>query len=770
MSSDICKRTLCVKNLSQPSEKLINNLFSSFGKISHKLITSTENNRKDIIVKFESKELASRARDAVHGKLVDGNNLFVDYALVEPPSRTSSSKSNQNPKVSVLDRIIKLGDPNYPKADEKSAINDKQNNQKDNLTVEGNHHAVSGSGKVFQHRTDRLDKSEYPSQLTVVKKSDIVDKGHDNRGHHDVGSNYENKRNYTTQTQEKISQRIYTDGAKRLEVIKPRRDENKLQNSLIQKESYNMGKSRQESQSTRNINILRSDNQRHDNLGKEGLNEPTFKANQYPSLKQKPSERSRSRSRDKSRHSHSSHNNPSYPYSNQTQRRSRSRSHSRNRLEIQKNLNNGFNSNHKNYQNHHLDSSYSHSRDPYYEKRSPPRYRDSDRRSRSRSRSGPRRGYSPYRDLRDRRDEPGYDYHRKRSPSRSRSRETSKSRSYQRIHHRSSRSRSPGRGPPSLNIERNRNYGPRKVIGGGLVIEKRDSDRKYPHDDDRNLRDKYRDDYNVYAKDMYSSNRRSSRSRERNYQNDWKQSSDYKYSKSPDSALSRKGLEKKSEMVIEKVSHQSRGGVSNYSHESRDRTLNKEIKSENTVQNPQYGNMMTYNTQKTYQTSLSNAPEQNLAPQNQIYDQYLPSYLSSLNRQIPVDVPLINNSGPFVFSEPIQNQLGMQIFEGQEKEYLLSKGIDEENETQNVEISLTDNTNDTVKTEEKGSPEKRELGGLDQENELDNNNNDNNQNDSNPLVNELIKNKKMQGIINYIVATGDIQGLKEKLSALGKLK
>jgi len=745
MSSDICKRVLCIKNLFNYSDKTIDNLFGSFGKISHKVIPSGETNKKDIIVEFESEELATKARNAVHGKVIDGCNLFVDYAVSTPPSLTSPSmKNNLKPKISVLDRIIKPGDPKYPKYDEKGFAVDKLIIEKEHPSSDNNYHAASQFSKVLQHKTDKYDSFDQPSQLHIVKKSDFVDKGQDNNGNHDVGSKYESshsKKSFTTQTQERMSQRIYTDGPKRLEIIKPRRDDNNLLIHSNQKESNSVMKNLQITPDS--INLRLDDQRSYDNSGKEVLNEIPYKDSPYYPSKQKKNEKSRSRSRDKSRNSRSSH----YSNYNSNQRKSPSRSFSKDRLDIQR-KNNDHNSHNRNYQSHHSivsDRSNFNNKDLYYDKHSSQRHQDSDlRNKRSRSRSSHGREFSPYRDQRERRDDPGYDYSRKRSPSRSRSRERSKSRNrYDKSSYRSSRSRSSERNRHSINIDKNRKNKPRKVITGGLVIEKRDSAQKYD-DYNRNYKPDYKDYRYDYSKDRY---RRSSRSRERSHQNDWRHSSGYY----------------KKDLDVEKNANRSRMSVAKYGHEDRDK-----IHQENKEQQPLYNNIYIYNPQPVFESNFSNPTESLQNPTNNISEQYLPSYLSTLNTQNPAHLPLVT-PGSFAFSEPIQSQIlqANNVYKiqlsNQAKESFLSQNIDEEIEASHAEISLTENTNDTAKTEDKGSPDKREIG-LDME--IDEGNNEPNH----PLASELIKNKKMQSIINYLVKTNDLQGLKEKLNAVGKQK
>jgi len=171
MSSDIYKRTLYVKNLSQPSDDTISSLFGSFGKFTHQVVFTSDSNRKDLFLEFESEDQASNARSSVHGKVIDGNNLYVDYAT-QIPITSSSSNQQQKSKTSVFDRIIKTTDPNYPKTDEKATPVDKQPSDKERIAPSSEKVQQSPSKKNKPSAAKSRDES---SESNAKKPSDKAD-------------------------------------------------------------------------------------------------------------------------------------------------------------------------------------------------------------------------------------------------------------------------------------------------------------------------------------------------------------------------------------------------------------------------------------------------------------------------------------------------------------------------------------------------------------------------------------------------------------------
>jgi len=251
MSSDVYKRTLFVKNLAQASDEAILNLFSPFGNFTHKVVSTSDTNRKDVFVEFESEENATKARAATHGQVVDGNYLFVDFAQNNQLSIfTSLSNQQAKTKTSVFDRIIKPTDPNYPKNDDKNTPTDKQPSDKDKVGSE--------KGQPSSSQKTKIDGDKSSSESNA-KKSTASDK-----------------------SETKKSMDSYSiNGPKKLEITKPKKE-----NAVVAKE----------------IQLAPSKPQMDPIVGRLDLNYPLHSSDErhYSHSKTKTDSRSRSRTREKS--------------------------------------------------------------------------------------------------------------------------------------------------------------------------------------------------------------------------------------------------------------------------------------------------------------------------------------------------------------------------------------------------------------------------------------------------------------------------------------
>jgi len=335
MSSDIYKRTLYVKNLNQPSDDTISSLFSSFGKFTHQVVFTSDSNRKDLFLEFESEDQASNARNTCHGKIVDGNNLYVDYAT-QIPITSSSSNQQQKSKTSVFDRIIKTTDPNYPKTDEKEkvapiALLDRQPSDKERI--------VPSSDQVQQSPSQK-------NKLSIAKSRDESSE-----------SNAKRRLEKADNLQIKKPSENAGAASKKLEITKPK------------KESHSMSSSKEApSASVRRADLNYPLRQSHDR---------SSDGRHYSHSKTRGDSRSRSRTREKSpsrTHIHSRRSRSHSSSRNQPRSLAR-RSHSRSRSHERK-----------------YGRSRSPHRDHYYDRREGDYRRDRDYR-RSRSPSGTQRGY-----------------------------------------------------------------------------------------------------------------------------------------------------------------------------------------------------------------------------------------------------------------------------------------------------------------------------------------------------------------------------------------
>ena len=854
MSSDICKRTLCVKNLSQPSEKLINSLFSQFGMTSYKIITSTDTNRKDIEVEFESDDFASRARNAVHGKVIEGNNLFVDYALfTQSPLASSSGNKQQKQKGSVLDRIIK---PGNSKNTEKTPNLEAQPNGKE--TSQQDPKNISNSSTQPKNSNDRkLEKAEPPSQSSIIKRNGLGEKGPESNVALDVKShpdaknlpseNVQSKKSFTTQSQDQSNQRLNPDGQRKLEIIKPKHDDSGYdgRNNDSHKEANVSIKGKSEAKQ----NDKNSDSRngvRGNAVAKKSdkANEKHGKAintdDHYGSNRKRTLSRSRSRSRDKSRsdrHPESNLHSKPKPYNQSNYRRpSRSRSHSRSPRSVHKGRSDSkpYNKDYPSYPNEGVYLGYRDS----YSKDNLSHYRGSDRYKRSRSRSNHRREYSPYRDPRDRKEDIGYAY-KDRSRSRQRTRSRSKGRGdYYKSRDRVSRSRSPVKSPYRAydhGANKQKTYKPQYTTKGGLVIARLESPKRQ---DDFSIRDEERSRRRDFSRSLSKEGRggyhpggRRSRSRERRSQNQWrKTSSDYlryknkKLSKTPESNRNKKALDIRIENDVEKrqkqpktdftsdvVEGRSKGGID----ENRQTADKKMIPAQPELPNI---NMAPANITEAMSMFANNA---------NMYASFLTQQQPYLSAMFPPGLMNFPNPMPFC-PVPIPGQEiplpgfinPLFIPESREQSLPQNANMHEVDKTQfssernggeSVETAITQTNNhekDAAINEAKEGgklaqrPIREELAGFnnlgnkqtaelnktatlgnsfDKKEELKQSKSSSletadqlsmdAENDQSAGINlEFIKKNKLQAIINYMVSTGDVQGLKEKLKLLEKSK
>ncbi len=701
MSSDICKHALCVSNLTSFTDQILTNLFGSYGKFSYNVLASSDLNKKEIIVEFISEEHATKALNETRGKVVNGNTLFVDYAKNDQLSNLSSTNNLYKQKASVLDRIIKLGDPKYPKSDEKPLIIEKRLQKKETFYSESNGKGFIHISRVNPHPIDKNDISskKYPNKREMTPHKDKQ-----------LGADmeYYYSSSYST-LPERPNQTFYIGGETKLEITRPKRE-----NLALQRESSHNSNSRFDLQS----NTLQSNIYPENRLKIQSNNQSSqnYYRNTY-------TDRSRSRSRSKSKNS-----NSVVSYNLSKSKRSRSPSFSRDHISRFRNCS-GSKSQQK---NNPSDTIYIH-KETTYDKKSPI-YLDSSKVQYGRA--SPRNDqYGSQRELRTKREDFQFDY-KQRSKTRSKSRDRSMSRgSYQRSHYRSSRSRSPGERSSKTyqNIpEKSVSYGPRHFVKGGLVIEKRDvfgysngsrKEDRYGNRESGNVA--LRDRNNLYQKDSY----------------DYGRSGTEKISKGHEFGQIRHWEDQKdvfNENRQERAGSCESGEITGY--EAYANTPNLE-----------QNNFLAFQEVKP-----------NVIMQESI-EKSLPSYLNPIiNTRDQTDCNLVNGGNireeefsQSQFTQP--NTMEKHGNEGYGGGTVVSNAIDEE---QGDPRSLAE-TNDTIKTDEKEvSPVRKEMEDVIEEKPIE----------DNPLKSELMQNKKVIGLINYLLATGDKKGVQELLKNAAKSK
>lgn len=825
MSAKVCKRTLCVKNLPQPSDNLVSSLFGPLGGNLLKVMTSGDNNRKDILVEFDSEELASKAREAMHGKVVDGTNLFVDYAFLGQPSFTSPSKEKaQKQKVSVLDRIIKAGNSKSSKVEDKPTIlgglaSGKDSAGPDNLDI-------NNTSQQKPLNEVKLEKGQMVSQPNILKKGKLGGNFQQNNGNLDgKNNNVQNKKHYNTQGKGRGNHKMQ----KKLEIIKPKqalaRAQEQSEAIVTPKEVTTIMKDN--SELTGNPQLVKSvfeivqkkfETNNMEISTRTGSNSRPLDS----TVKNKTISRSRSRSQGRSypqvNRSNSRNKLDPYYYPRRSgspsshQRHSAARPKSRSRSRSYDKYGSGPRN--YSYSSHRGDRA-----DPYYDER----YKNSYYR-RSRSRSISKRGeYSPYRERSLRRDDPHkYDYRdrssRDRSRSRSRPRRSSRSRSWSKSRSRHgyddyrrrssisrSRSRSGYRGDASYKRDEQRPaYTEKYVTKGGLVIEKKNTPgKKYDsnYGDDRYRQKGYsrsRSRDRVYSRSRSRDRRPSPGQRPADYYR-YRDRSFGRHPEGGDRDRNRKALDTRkgsNSQHQQQRNLRNRPDNTNRQNERNKESINKMPREKTELAsvvngskskdleppvasvgvNQQYGN---YNNNMNI-SSLQFYPNHHMlnfanpsgGPHIPVHQSTssLPSYLYSSPMMDANCIPLINSGNLLLSATGVSlPPEATAVQKGYNTEPQRGEMEGEKVEVSNIENSTTENSNIDMKekmeveaTKKEGSPDLPEQTPL----EVD----EGRAETGLPITNDFIKKNKMQAFINYLVTTGDIQGLKEKLKSIEKPK
>lgn len=76
------RRFLLIKNMTSPNEKKIYEYFGRFGKIfSVNLTGSNDSVKRDVVIEYEREEVAQLAKNTMNNKVIEGNTMFVDFAI-----------------------------------------------------------------------------------------------------------------------------------------------------------------------------------------------------------------------------------------------------------------------------------------------------------------------------------------------------------------------------------------------------------------------------------------------------------------------------------------------------------------------------------------------------------------------------------------------------------------------------------------------------------------------------------------------------------------